>query len=53
MCPLEEEINPEDQRRAESRRDQHPDPSIGHTPDKAEGDEKTVDEALRNQDKRR
>lgn len=35
----------------EGRRAQHSTPPIGHTPDKAEGDERTVDEALRQQER--
>jgi hypothetical protein len=50
MSRVEPKENPEEQRRqSEPRREQKP---IGHTPGKAEGEERDVDEALENQEKR-
>lgn len=40
----------DEQRRAEDNRRE---PQIGHTPTKSEGEERDVDEALRNQEQRR
>ena len=52
-----ETIEPNEQdrlRRAREHREQHPNPrKIARTPGLAEGDESTVDEALRNQEQRK
>jgi hypothetical protein len=54
MTRVEPNRGSDEKRQTEQgRRDQHPKPDIGHTPGKAEGDEKTVDDALNNQEKRR
>ena len=48
-------VEPTDERRsAQEQRDLQPNPrKISRTPDQAEGDESTVDEALRNQEQDR
>jgi hypothetical protein len=42
-----------DEKRQSEQRQPHDTANVGHTPAKAEGDERTVDEALRNQDETR
>lgn len=49
MSRVEPNDRSDQKRQAERRPDQHPEPEIGHTPGEAEGDPKTIDEALKNQ----
>jgi hypothetical protein len=49
MSRVEPKERPQEKREAETNRR---DLQIGHTPEKAEGDERTVDEALRNEQRR-
>ena len=49
MSRVEPNNRPDEKHQAENRPDQHPAPEIGHTPGEAEGDLKTIEEALKNQ----
>ena len=48
MSRVEPKERPQEKREAQPQRR---DPNAGHTPEKAEGDERTVNEALRNQER--
>ncbi len=49
MSRVKQNNRSDEKRQAENRPDQHPQPEIGHTPGEAEGDEKTIEDALKNQ----
>jgi hypothetical protein len=54
MSRVEPKETPYEKREAEQgRRAQHDTPPIGHTPSKAEGEERDVEEALRRQERNR
>ena len=48
-----EPINRNDEKRQSEQRQPRATSNVGHTPSKAEGDERSVDEALKNQDEKR
>jgi hypothetical protein len=52
MSRVEPTSRSDDKRQTEQRQPRDS-ANVGHTPSKAEGDERTVDEALRNQDEKR